>query len=250
MHKHFDMDFHVFYHDINKHKEAKPTAILNYLQEAAYAHSEAIGYGLDRLQSLSVGWVLNHLLLEILQYPLLNEKIIVETWTSDFRHFYGAREFLIKDKRQNIIGKATTLWVFLDIEKKKPTRVIKPIMELWGSNHVKAIDKPQGHLEVIDCEDSENVYNVLKSDIDTNNHVNHIRYVEWMLETLPVDLHDNYFMNKLEIMYKKEVEYDSIVKSACKSIDPDCYNPQYLHNIRCTDLHCIAASAKTSWLKR
>ncbi|MEG6511257.1 acyl-ACP thioesterase domain-containing protein [Desulforamulus ruminis] len=55
-----------------------PVSVLNYLEETAIAHSEAVGSGLNKLKSEGIAWVLNRWSVQTGRYPQWNEKIIVE----------------------------------------------------------------------------------------------------------------------------------------------------------------------------
>ena len=48
--------------------------------------------------------------------------------------------------------------------------------------------------------------NVQRRDIDTNNHVNNLYYLDYALEALPEDIYMNSNFSNVEIMYKHEAK--------------------------------------------
>jgi acyl-ACP thioesterase len=54
--------------------------------------------------------------------------------------------------------------------------------------------------------DEKNIY-IRKSDIDNNNHVNNVKYLEWMLDSTDDNILNNHNIKSISIEYKKEVIY-------------------------------------------
>lgn len=46
---------------------------------------------------------------------------------------------------------------------------------------------------------------VLYSDVDTNQHMNNTRYIQWAFDLIDYHKHENYFVSDLTIQYKKEI---------------------------------------------
>ena len=56
-------------------------------------------------------------------------------------------------------------------------------------------------------------FNVRKSDLDMNNHVNHIKFIEWMVECLPET--DTKTITSLDIVFMNEMVYGDTITSNC-----------------------------------
>ena len=52
--------------------------------------------------------------------------------------------------------------------------------------------------------DNENIFKVRYGDIDSNMHVNNVRYVEWAVESLPLETVLNYELKELNVVFEKE----------------------------------------------
>ncbi|TGE33663.1 acyl-ACP thioesterase domain-containing protein [Desulfosporosinus sp. Sb-LF] len=215
----FRMEFEVHYHEVNPQEKATPLTILYYLEDAAISHSESVGYGVGRLRSEQRAWILNRWHLQIDQYPTYGEMVIIETWPSNFERFYATREFLIKNYREEVIGRATSLWIFMNTETKRPLRIGLEFRDAYGLDPVRAIEDPFDQLQAISkgggVSEEEQIFLVRRSDIDTNGHVNNANYLQWMLEVIPENIYQQNQLISLKIIYKKETTYGSTIRSKC-----------------------------------
>lgn len=243
-------NFEIRYNDVNRFKEATPLTMLNYLEEAAISHSSFVGYDIDRLKSDGLGWVLNRWILHIDKYPVWNESVIVETWPSSFERFYATREFFIKNPDGVIIGRAASLWIFISIEKRRPTRIPENFSEVYGINEIKAVEDSFREIRLLGEPDFCREFAVRQSDIDTNGHVNNGNYVEWMLEALPQEVNLEYSLSSLEIEYKKETGYGDEIISKCKNIYNAGPSLEFVHTVQGSGSKGELAVGRTLWKKR
>jgi len=249
----FRMEFVVHYHEINPEEQAAPMILLYYLEDAAIAHSESVGYGVAQIKAEGLAWILNRWHLQVDRYPRLGEKIILETWPSSFERFYATREFLIRDVAEEIIGRATSLWIFYNITTKRPCRIPTEFREAYGLDPFRAIEDPFDPLDTIGegAGTGEQEFLVRRSDIDTNGHVNNANYLQWMLEVVPENIYNDHQLASLEIHYKKETTYGSSIRSKCliKGLDLDDLQPVCRHVILREDLGQELAIGKTVWVR-
>ncbi len=241
----YKKDFEVRYYEIDKFQKATLLTLLNFLEEAAICHSEAAGFGVSRLLEMGRGWVLNRWLLEIDDYPRLGDTVTVETWPSFIEKFYSIREFSVWDRSGRDIVKARSLWIFLDINKRRPVRIPSDFPEAYGFNDKKALERDFSDFEHVEKFDFSAGFNVRRSDIDTNNHVNNARYVEWMLETTPFDVYESGSPSEIEIIYKKETGLGRSVVSKCAFVDG--VPGQFYHSITDAESGIELAAGKIMW---
>ena len=114
---------------MNKFGEASSTTILTLLEETAAEHCFSINHSLYQLENQNIGWVLVSGFLEMDRYPKYKEKIIIRTWLSKYSTVTGVRENIIYDEQGLIIGKGKGLWVFFNIERRRPARILDNIKE-------------------------------------------------------------------------------------------------------------------------
>ncbi|MDD4071565.1 MAG: thioesterase [Desulfobacterales bacterium] len=63
-------------------------------------------------------------------------------------------------------------------------------------------------------------FRVRYRDIDINQHVNNVSYVEWALESVPHDIKRNRFVSELEINFLGETVFGDYIQSSCRAEDP------------------------------
>ena len=246
----FKTTFPVHYYEVNNHREASPVAVLNYLEETAVRHSDKVGCGIDRLQEENKGWVLTRWSVNIKKFPSRNETAVIETWPSNFHRFYATREFRITGAGGFLLGRATSLWVFLDLNRKRPERIPEFIQNAYGENPVRMIADEFPDLPGLDRPEKNLSFRVRLSDIDSNNHVNNTRYAEWMLEAAPLGLHRDFRLSTMEIAYKKETGYGSSVISEYAAVESSGTEKTLLHRILDSGTGTELVRARTVWLPR
>ena len=240
----FEQNYNLRYYEMNKHGMASPTTILTLLEETAAEHCHNIGYNLYKLEKLNIGWVLISGIIEMTRYPIYKENIAIRTWLSKYSLIKGYRENLIFDENDKIIGKAKGVWVFYDIHKRKPVPIFDDIKSKWGCEQETSVDE---RLELINQEDEgffQTEFDVYRSDVDSNEHVNNIRYFHFLLESLPEEIVDNYYLKVINAKFLAEAKYGEKIKVY---INDNLGNDNFLHTMKSSSDGKILAKAHTQW---
>lgn len=245
----FTKEYEVHYYQLDKDRKATPLAVLNLLEDAALSHSQAIGLGIDELKSRGIVWLISAWNIVIDRYPTWHERIRIESWASHTERFYATTEYYMKDVNGEIVVRASILWILMSIERKRPIRIPLEFGDMYGMESERAIDHafcPIGQV----CEpEMEGNYRVRRIDIDTNQHVNNSRYVEWALEQVPEDVYNHYRLHSLEVKYKKETMLGTRINSCCKLFVEEDGKCICLHSILSENRDTEFAVVKTAWEK-
>lgn len=240
--------FQIPYYESDKNRKATTLSILKYLGETSGAHTDSLGFNVENLKKTNYGWMLNRWKVRIDRYPNVNEVITIETWSSGIDRFYATREFIIYDEESLEIGRASTVWIFIDMLKKRPVRIpidfvekIKPIDERTF-NEFYDFKKDIIAKSYID-------FHVRRSDIDYNNHVNNTKYLSWMLETIPEYIYENYMLHEFEIIYKKETIYGNTIMAGCNELKCLTDDAEFSHVIMDNDIKETHSMGMTKWKK-
>lgn len=237
-------EFDIPYYDSDKNGYVHPVSLLTYMGETSSHHSDSLGVGIEGLRKNNYGWMLNRWRIKFIKYPRVKDKIIVETWNSGIDRFYATREFKIFDKHSNPLVIATSQWVFLDMARKRPMRIPAEFNEIYSQEDEKLLHDYYDFNKEFET-GSELDFNVRKSDIDYNNHVNNVKYLDWMLELIPVDVYGSCKLYELDIQYKKEVVLGSLVNSSIVEVEKG--NSIFLHKISTgNEIHAVG---RTVWNK-
>lgn len=244
----FDKQFELRYFEMNKFGEASPTAILTLLEETAADHCYSINHSLYHLLGQNIGWLLISGVLQMDRYPKYKEKITIKTWLSSYSLIKGVRENIIYDEQNNIIGRAKGLWLFFDIERRRPIQILNEIKEKWSSNSKVCINKNiTKKIEAINTACYSNKYKVHRFDTDMNKHVNNIRYLQWVTESIPEEIVDNYYLHSIDGRFIAEANYGDTIISLTKH---DIHDHSFTHTIKVQGSNKVCATAKTVWKKK
>jgi medium-chain acyl-[acyl-carrier-protein] hydrolase len=190
--------------DTDMYARIRASALVNLLIQAAINSAESLGFGFEGLKDQKLFWVLSRLTVEIYHPLKWHQETVVETWPKNIDGLLYMRDFIIRDKEQNIIARATSGWLAIDTETKRP-KVIEGLQaELFV--HLKekhGINEPPEKLPA----NTEGEAFTIKSgyfDIDLNRHVTSTRYIDWMMDTFTVDFHHKNFPKRISVNFMKE----------------------------------------------
>jgi medium-chain acyl-[acyl-carrier-protein] hydrolase len=241
----FEKTFELRYFEMNKHGMASAATMLTLLEETASDHCSEIGYGLFDLLKNKVGWVLLSGYLEIYRYPQHKEKITIKTWLSTYTEIKGIRENLVFDEKGEIIARGKGLWVFFDINKRRPTRIFKDIIERWSFTNEESVKGDVSKkIKPVDSEIHHKEFLVHRFDIDMNQHVNNIRYLHWVMESIPEEILDHYYLFSIDGRFISEAHLGETVLSFTEEGDEP---NSFVHTIKVKGSNKVCATAKTVW---
>jgi acyl-CoA thioester hydrolase len=103
---------------------ANNLAYLNWMQSAAIAHSDAVGWTTSRYFALQAGWVVRSHQIEYLQPAVLGDEVVVKTWVADMKKISSLRRYEMFRAGDNVrLAVAATNWAFIDFQTRRLTRI-------------------------------------------------------------------------------------------------------------------------------
>lgn len=190
--------------DVDFSKRLKLSTLFVYFQDLATEHSEILGKGRDVLQKDNLIWVLASVRADIERYPVWGESIFVETWPLQPDKINFERDFLVYDENDNIIARAVTNWVIIDISSRRLKRARVLNSEFPETDRERAIDCTLDRISAVGNMEESYRKTVGYSDIDMNEHLNNSRYLDYIMDCFSIDDHKNYFSKSIEINYIHE----------------------------------------------
>ena len=202
--------------EIGKDNKATNKTILSYLEDIGGVHSNQAGYGIFEIPQTHLSWILLEWKLKVIRRPNYAEKIKIKTWSKGAMKFYTYRDFEIYDQQGNIIALATSKWVLLDIEKGKIVKIESEIIDKYQPELNKTVFEKDPFDKVKEPGEykSESTYTVRRADIDVNNHMHNLNYIELANEAIPEEDYRGALFNEVRISYKKEIKLGETVN--CK----------------------------------
>lgn len=202
-----EKEYEVHYYEVNYKLECKISSIINYFCDIGTFQSESLGVGIDYLTERRLAWVFYRYDINIKRYPKFGEKIKVVTKAKSFKKFYASREYEIYDENNEKIVDGEGIFLLINIDKRRAVRIPEDQYIAYGVDSENCSDIKLTKLEKLTKEMNKNHFKVRYGDIDSNMHVNNVKYVEWAVESLPLEVILNYQLEELSVIFEKECRY-------------------------------------------
>lgn len=201
--------------DIGKNKEITNKGILRLFENIATRQSDLAGYGVGDIETKGLAWLLLEWKIEVLKRVSYGEEVRIATWPRIFDRFYSFRDFEMYDEKGELCVIGTSKWLLYNVRKGRINRITDEIRNSYtlNSKNVFGVDEIE-KIELPDRYDSEYEYKAMRRDIDLNDHVHNLFYLDLAIEALPEDVFCAGPPDHVRISYKKEIKPKDEVK--CK----------------------------------
>lgn len=245
----FKKNYHVDLRDVDFAKQLKLSTLFGYFQDIASLASINLGFGIHTLEKkYGVAWILMRIRVDIIRHPVLGEEITIETWPLEPKKLEFGRDYIVKDQDGNIIIRAISTWVIMDMKARKLKRA-----ETIGITYPeiiteRAIDSELGKLKHTGALEPAYKKVIGYSDIDFNGHLNNSRYVDYIMDCFNLEEHKEYSVKSIEVHFMNEaLPGDTIVLSKDTSAMES--NHVYIEGVSEKDKH-IVFKAKSRIVKK
>ncbi len=211
MSKKYSKSYEIRYQDVDYTLKCKVASIMNFLCDIGNSQSEEVGDTIEHLTESRVAWVFYKYDIKINKYPKYRDIITIETQSIGFKKFYAYRGYTIKSSEGEVLGEAVALFFFINIDRRRPARIPEEKYELYGEDKNNPRDVDMEDVEKVEKVTNEKQFQIRYSDIDSNGHVNNVKYAELALEAVPEDIIKNYTLSRIKIIFEKETKYGDVV---------------------------------------
>ena len=197
-------DTRIRYSECDCEEIIKIESIIDYFQDIAISDSHDAGFGgkqlmLDKHQA----WVLSSWQVEISRYPEAQEYVRIVTVPYEFKGFTGLRNCGILDNGGEFLVKANSIWVLMDMDKKRPTKVSEDMINAYKTGEKFDMDYGFRRIELPrEGEEVKAPITVERHHLDSLGHVNNGQYVR-----LAVNVMEEESAGKIIRPGKLRVEY-------------------------------------------
>src|SRR5690625_2889301 len=202
----FKEKYHVELSDVDFKKNLKLSILFNYFQDVASDAAANLGAGIDVLQkSHGLAWILMRIRVDITRLPQWNEEIMIETWPLEPKRLEFERDFLVKDQNGDVIIRAISSWVVMDLEERKLKRTESIGLTYPENIEDRAINGKLGSLRKHGPLETAYRRIIGYSDVDFNGHLNNSKYVDFLMDCFPIEDHMKSTVKSLEVNFVNEV---------------------------------------------
>ncbi|OIW17049.1 hypothetical protein TanjilG_00188 [Lupinus angustifolius] len=260
-------------YEIGPDKTATMETLMNFLQETALNHvtSSGIGgdgFGATREMSLrKLIWVVTRIQVQVQRYSKWGDEIEIDTWVDAAGKNGMRRDWIIRDHyTKEIITRATSTWVIMNRETRRLSKIpgeVKQELVPFYLNRI-AVASEETDCEKLDKltddETSERIRSGLAprwNDMDANQHVNNVKYIGWILETVPIEVLEDFNMTSMTLEFRRECRQSNLLESITipttrvigESNNSINRKPhlQYTHMLRLQHDRTDVVRARTEW---
>lgn len=202
MEKSFQKEFYLRTSDFDCRMDLQPAAVLDFFQDVAGEHARALGIGREEMAGRELAWVIVKARYRILGAPKQFDRVRVSTWPLPPRRSIFQREYRMDDMEGNPLVLGSSEWVVIHTARRRlvPVGDVYPLDEFLDIHN---FEDGFSRLHDFDGEGAPLTLLPQFSDLDTNGHVNNIKYANYIMNALaPSDVER---ITDFEIEYHREV---------------------------------------------
>jgi len=235
--------FEIHSYEIDLKRRLKIPALNRYMQESAWKHAEQLGFGYTNLIVKKLTWVLTRMIIQVDKLPLWGETIEVLTWPSGRDDFFAFRDFQFFRADDSEFGRATSSWCVISLQDRRPQTMDSVALSKYPKvKELMFADRPEKIQPLVKAESEWRTF-VGYQDLDVNEHVNNVRYLDWITETYPLDFLKTHQLHRLDLNYLAEAFYGKDIAV----INQRMSESEFLHSIRQIDDQTEICRAKVIW---
>ncbi|MDZ7725064.1 MAG: thioesterase [candidate division KSB1 bacterium] len=202
----FTLNHTISSYDVDVDKKLAIPQIFSLFQEIAYRHVVQTPWSWKALQNQGIAWVLSKIRIHIKQLPVWNDRITIKTWPIGADGLNAYRRFSLTDSEGRELLNADSSWLIIDVQNRRLQRINKEEFMAIVPEEAVAIKR----IAKIPAPSALKIYDtryVRLNDMDMNSHVNNASYVEWALDTIPMDFYKLHTITSVDVDFLREVEY-------------------------------------------
>ncbi|MDD4737618.1 MAG: thioesterase [Kiritimatiellae bacterium] len=203
-------------------RRATIQTLCNYFQEMAWLHAAHLGFALADQEDCTKIWMLLQIQVRMRRYPLWGDTVHVSTWPSGKNRLYAYRDFEVRDDQGECLATATSSWIIIDLKRRRPQR-IPDTLDLCIPREKPRAAPPapaEARIKMPESPDAQAEFQVRLSDIDVNNHVNNVNFIEWAIEAAPASWRNTRQLTELDVFFKAESNYGERIVSQFAIVQP------------------------------
>lgn len=183
----------------------------NEMINAADFQSAERDFGYRDIRKVNRAWVLSRFVIEMNEMPSSHDHYSISTWVISAMKFFTHRNWSVQSPEGKIYGYGTSVWAMIDLTTRQPADILSVndggIMQYVDKDNVVPITGPSRVR--MDEKGAELISEipVTYSDIDTNGHVNSVRYIEHVTDLFPLSWYEQNMLYRIEVAYVAESHF-------------------------------------------
>ncbi|XP_071703929.1 palmitoyl-acyl carrier protein thioesterase, chloroplastic-like [Rutidosis leptorrhynchoides] len=258
-------------YEIGPDKTATMETLMNLLQETALNHVTSAGlagdgFGATHEMSLrKLIWVVTRIHVQVEKYSSWGDVVDIDTWVNSAGKNGMRRDWIIRDfVTRKIITSATSTWVIMNRETRRLSKIPDEVRNEVAPFYLSRDAIPTENIdhEKIEKLTDETAARIRAgiapswSDMDANQHVNNVKYIGWILESVPMEVLEEYNMGSITLEYRRECRQSDMLdsltstKTRLQQQENNALNLECTHLLRMQDDQAEIVRARTLWISK
>lgn len=261
-------------YEVGFDKTASIETITNLFQETSLNHVSMLDFvgddGMGTTNAMMQNrliWIVTRMHIEMMRYPVWGDVVQIDSWVSSSGKNGMRRDFLVRDYNTGLtLGRATSNWAMMNQDTRRLSKMPEEVRTEISTQFVDRSvmnedDDAFKRIPLLD--DSAPLQSTGLApklyDLDMNQHVNHVKYIDWMLESLPQSLLMSCELNRVTLEYRRECgssdTLESLAQSDTRTLNLDNSGPKldadgplgFTHLLRVSGSGAEVLRGRTQW---
>jgi len=116
--------------DIDFNGHVNNLKYLEWMISSAVEHSESLGFNPEIYKKMGSTWFVKSHFIEYKHPAFAGDELVLKTWIDEVGKITSKRKYELY-KRDVLLAKGETVWVFMDINTKRPKKIPQIIIEKY-----------------------------------------------------------------------------------------------------------------------
>ncbi|GMH14141.1 hypothetical protein Nepgr_015982 [Nepenthes gracilis] len=219
----FRQKFSINSYETGPHGTIFIETMINHSLEAGLNQLKSIGLLDDgfgstpEMSKRNLIWVVTQHQIVVDRYPKWGDVVQVDIWLSPLGKNAMQRGWLYRDlKTSEILARASSMWVMMHKHSRILSKFPDEVRQELEPHYVSAPPVDRRKLPKLGDNTAEYIRGGLTprlSDLDVNQHVNNVKYIGWILESVPLQLMESNELSGITVEYKRECGMGNVLQS-------------------------------------
>ncbi|XP_023749675.1 palmitoyl-acyl carrier protein thioesterase, chloroplastic [Lactuca sativa] len=221
----FQEKFCIRIYEVGPDQKASVETLMNHLLETSINHMKKTGFiheglGSEEMSKYNLTWVVAKIQMVVDRYPKWGDIVEIDNWKAALGKNGVCCNLTFRDcKTGQILVRASSFWVIMNKKTRKLSRFpneVRAKLEKFFVDKPPLVEQATRTWSRSEDNITEHICKGLKprwSDLDINQHVNHVKYVGLILESVPKTIIEKYEIDSMTLDYYQEFTNDNILQS-------------------------------------
>ena len=198
--------------DVDAYRRLRLSRLFTMMQEAAIAHTEALGAGRDRTLDRGILWAVAMRRVRVNRLPEYDEAVELQSWPGETMHVLFPRYCRLAGASGEVLAEGSALWILMDDATRRRVFPEEAGVSVPGMDFGPTPPLPRT-LPAVKADAAP--FTVPYSYVDLNGHMNNARLLDLAEDLMPADLRAGR-IRQIEAEYGGEARLDDEVMLRAK----------------------------------